>query len=502
MSGAREEYGDWQTPYELARDICLMLKKKGIAPMTIVEPACGRGSFIRAALDVFGTVESVYAIEINPSYIETVRQLAREYTAEFYIYCQSVFDFDFSTVSGDRILMLGNPPWVTNSRIGAIGGGNLPAKSNFKRQRGIEALTGKGNFDISESIMLSLFSSFAHSGADFAFLLKDSVIRSLVYSDTAAAAGADFSQYSIDAKKEFGASASASLLAGRLGCEAARRECRVYDFYSGKYSRTFAMVGGVQVSDIEAYRKSRAVDGTCQFIWRSGIKHDCAKIMELRRGAGGCYTNGLGQSLVIESDLVYPLAKSSDLQKACVSAEKFVLIPQRKVSEDTSAIERIYPLTYGYLLSNSLYFEKRKSVIYRNKPKFCIFGVGDYSFLPYKVAVSSLYRSTAFSLLEPAGGKPIMVDDTCYSIGFESKSAAALTLRILNSHVVQAFIKAVSPSDSKRVITKDILMRIDIAMALQQLTDEELEITPLQRAEYMHSLRKATHDVPSLFSFA
>ncbi len=503
MSCAREEYGDWQTPYPLARDICLMLREKGVAPTTIVEPTCGRGNFIRAALDVFSTVETVYAIEINPAYVEAVRQLEREHAAaEFHIYCQSVFDFDFSTVSGDRILMLGNPPWVTSSRIGAIEGGNLPEKSNFKRQRGIEALTGKGNFDISESIMLSLFGALAHRGADFAFLLKNSVIRSLVYSDTAAAAGAVFSQYQIDAKREFGASTSASLLAGRLGCQDAERECRVYDFYSGRYSHTFAMVSGVQVSDIEAYRKSRVIDGVCQFTWRSGIKHDCAKVMELRRVTGDCYTNGLGQSVVIEPDLVYPLAKSSDLQKASVSAERCVLMPQRRVSDDTAAIECKYPLTYGYLSSNSSYFEKRKSVIYRNKPRFCIFGVGDYSFMPYKVAVSSLYRSTAFSLLQPIDGKPVMVDDTCYAIGFESKAAAALTLRILNSPVVQAFIKAVSPSDSKRIVTKDILMRIDLERALQQLSDEQLGITPLQRAEYMHSLRTLSRPEPSLFSLA
>jgi len=38
-----------------------------------------------------------------------------------------------------------NPPWVTNSQLSALNSNNLPAKSNFKQAKGIDAITGKQN---------------------------------------------------------------------------------------------------------------------------------------------------------------------------------------------------------------------------------------------------------------------------------------------------------------------------------------------------------------------
>ena len=46
-------------------------------------------------------------------------------------------------------LVLGNPPWVTNAELGLLKNSNLPIKSNFQGHKGLEALTGKANFDIS-----------------------------------------------------------------------------------------------------------------------------------------------------------------------------------------------------------------------------------------------------------------------------------------------------------------------------------------------------------------
>lgn len=47
-------------------------------------------------------------------------------------------------------LILGNPPWTTNSKMGQIDGTNLPEKSNVDTLKGMDALTGKSNFDISK----------------------------------------------------------------------------------------------------------------------------------------------------------------------------------------------------------------------------------------------------------------------------------------------------------------------------------------------------------------
>ncbi len=62
-----------------------------------------------------------------------------------------------------------------------------------------------------------------------------------------------------------------------------------------------------------------------------------------------------------------------------------------------------------------------------------------------------------------------MLDDTCYFIGFDTLVEAQIAQQILNSPLVQSFLKAIIFPDAKRPITKNILMRIDLEKAYQLL---------------------------------
>ena len=505
MNKEKIVYGDWQTPYALAHNVCTRLKAQGVVPTAIIEPTCGVGHFIHAALDVFvDSVKTVYAIEINATYIERLQMLKRQYPAtRFHIHCRNIFDFDFTTITEDAPLILGNPPWVTNSRIGSIDGDNLPTKSNFKHHRGLDAMTGKGNFDISEAILLTLFKGLAGQRYQFALLVKNAVIRNIVSEKiTSRLPIGDLAQYEIDAKKEFGASTAASLFVGRCrsGEEKNNVHCAVFDFYSGRYLRTFGLIDDRLVSNIAAYQKSAFVDGHSPFTWRSGIKHDCARVMELSKTHRGSYINGLKEEVSIEDELIYPLVKSSDIASFNGRTRKHLLITQKRTSDDTDSLQRNYPLAYRYLSAYATYLDGRKSSIYRHRPRFCLFGIGDYSFLPYKVAISSLYRTTQFTLLYPINGKPVVIDDTCYAIGFNNERFARITLKILNSESVQDFIRAVSSDDAKRVITKELLMRIDLRQSIDHIPNKDLDITRELRSEYLSLLKQAPPALPSLFA--
>lgn len=71
MSGKRE-YGDYQTPIDVAEKVCHYLKDYyRIRPFAIVEPTCGAGSFLKSSL-LFEANE-YYGIEINPEYCEICR---------------------------------------------------------------------------------------------------------------------------------------------------------------------------------------------------------------------------------------------------------------------------------------------------------------------------------------------------------------------------------------------------------------------------------------------
>ena len=197
--------------------------------------------------------------------------------------------------------------------------------------------------------------------------------------------------------------------------------------------------------------------------------------MELER-ENECFINKLSQKIKLEEDLIYGFLKSSDLKNTVIqNTRKQVIITQTKVGQDTSYIQHLYPKTYNYLKSNITYFQARKSSIYKGKPHFSIFGIGDYSFKSYKVAISGLYKTYHFTLVLPQDNKPIMLDDTCYFIGFDKIEFAVYTLILLNHSKTEEFLKSITFSDAKRVFTKDILMRLDLLNITKTISQKEIE---------------------------
>ncbi len=480
INDKKDEYGDWQTNLPLAISICEYVKAQGIRPQVIIEPTCGQGNFIIAALLTFDTIESVVGIELYKPYLEMLEDKLRKFGKslehiKISLLHENIFDFDFrkikNEIRGKSVLAIGNPPWVTNSKLGEMGSDNLPAKTNFKNNKGLEAITGKGNFDIAEYICIQLIENLSAENVHFAFLLKNSVIKNIIFEQKSGKSSLSrICQLNIDAQKEFGVSVSAALLFMNLfgGNE---KCCKVFDFYTKKYLYNFGWVGYKFVANIENYMQSKEIDGVSPFMWRSGLKHDCTKVMELTKN-NGLYYNALGEVVDIEEDVIYPLVKSSDIKGDIVAkTRKYVIVTQHNTNDDTSLMQSKYPKAYKYLLAHSDYLDNRKSSIYKDRPRFCMFGIGDYTFKKYKVIISGLYKQTRFSLLSDIDGKTAVCDDTCYMLGFDNFAVAQLTRDILNSKPVQDFINSICFYDAKRAINKDLLMRINLLPALQLAKD-------------------------------
>ena len=158
MSGKRE-YGDYQTPIDFAEQVCHCLKNYyHIKPSAIVEPTCGVGSFLKSSL-LFEANE-YYGIEINPKYCEICRDFIND--SKVNIINSDFFAFSSKALIKDKrqVLIIGNPPWVTNSTLSALSSNNLPIKTNFKKLNGIDAMTGASNFDICEYIILQLINEY------------------------------------------------------------------------------------------------------------------------------------------------------------------------------------------------------------------------------------------------------------------------------------------------------------------------------------------------------
>jgi hypothetical protein len=465
-------YGDFQTPPELAERICEYLAKQGTEPKVLLEPTCGTGSFIHAALKKFPSIEAVYAVEINDDYCHALRTSIPEHFQHcFYCSCADALRINFSQVlprHTTTTLVLGNPPWAMNS---ALQGHNLPDKENIKRLSGLDALTGKSNFDIAEYVMIKLLRECAGKNVVVAMLLKNSVIRNLLQAAPQIDLPISNAQMlEIDTKKYFGVDVAASLFICRAERTDAALQCSIRPFEEKKTAQentTFGWyVNGTSrfVADVERYSAVSYLDGTSPFEWRQGIKHDAAAVMELTRTEDG-WVNKQGSRVEAEDDYIFPLVKSTQLAKsgsAITETHRAVIVPQRCVGEDTSHLAEAQPRLYAYLQAHKEIFTARKSSIYRNKPDFSIFGIGEYSFKPYKIAVSGLHKTPVFTLIAPINGKPVMLDDTSYFLGFDSLEEAQRIHTLLQCPEVSSFLAATAFLDAKRPFTKELLMRVDI----------------------------------------
>ncbi len=112
--------------------------------------------------------------------------------------------------------------------------------------------------------------------------------------------------------------------------------------------------------------------------------------------------------------------------------------------------------------------------------------------MPYKVAIAGLYKSLHFRCLEPQHGKPVLLDDTCYQLSFAQAQDAKIVCTALNSAPLQALLRALSFADSKRPVTKEILMRLNLTAAAQHLSAAALNLTPAQHCRLQELTRRAT----------
>jgi len=464
---AKIEFGDFQTPLALAREVCSLLGQPNIEVSTVIEPTCGVGAFLAAASEAFPKAR-LLGWDINPDYVAQTKSalISAGAAKRASVGQQDFFSHDWeaelAAIRGS-ILVLGNLPWVTNATVSGMNGSNLPAKQNFQGFRGIEARTGKSNFDISEWMLIQLVRALRGRFATISMLCKTSTARKLLrfaWQNDGRIASA--SLYRIDAKKHFGASVDACLLLATTG-ENGPAEAKVFDSLSAKRaSTTLGLAGQDLVSDIRTYRRLKHLEGLCPYQWRSGVKHDCASVMELRRTNGRGLENKLGEHINIEPDYLFPLLKCSDLANSRLEPERFVIVTQRRVGEDTSAIAKAAPRTWRYLDSHRKLFEARKSSIYSSRIPFALFGIGDYAFATWKVAVSGLHRAPRFALVGPADDKPVLFDDTCYFLPFEDEREAEVVAKILNSEECREFLEALTFTDSKRPITVELLERLNI----------------------------------------
>jgi len=490
---ARVERGDWQTPRALCEQVldCVLSRiPKRPAPATVLEPTCGQGTFLSAAAARFPAAELV-GYEINADYTRAARlalaghRRKRLMTRDFF---DVEWEGELAAMKGP-LLVLGNPPWVTSAQLGALGSANAPRKDARARGlRGLDAVTGKSNFDVSEWMLVRLLEALAGRDATIALLCKSAVARRVI--ETVAARDLDVAPvglWRVDAARHFDASVSAVLFVAETRAlpsspsraSARPRQRAVWPVHSdleaprrsartAKPESTLGVVDGVLVADADRYARTRHLAGACIPEWRSGVKHDCARVMELgRASAASPWRNGLGEVVDVEAELVHPLLKSSDIANARTTPTRAMIVTQRTLGEDTAALRRRAPRAWKYLTRHRALLEARKSSIYETQPPFAMFGIGGYSFAPWKVAISGLYKRSTFTVVGPHDGRPVVLDDTCYFLAFDDEARARRAADALRSEAATDFFASRIFWDAKRPVTKGILQALDLQALLR-----------------------------------
>lgn len=462
------EFGDFQTPQRLADRVCEKLRQEGIDPSLVIEPTCGLGNFISAAQYAFSDVQECLGTEIDRGYVEKARERFADSSVVKIAECDVIREPLFPNRELPKnCLILGNPLWTTNSQMGRINGANLPEKSNIHGLQGMDALTGRSNFDISEWMLIRFTELLIGTDGCLAMLVKTSVARKVV--DRLFKNGASIrraSIYKIDAAKEFNVSVDACLLVicfSERGRETIA-ECEIYDHLEQEVS-----------VKILGWRRGKLVSDPCTFDrladkylalakpenpWRSGIKHDCSKVFELKNW-GVELVNGYGEVVDVEDQCLFPMMKSTDLARG-KDVSRWIICSQKTVGEDTEKLKNNAPRLWEYLETHSDELDRRSSKIYSNKPRFSIFGVGPYSFQPWKIAISGLHKSYDFRLIGPYDGKPVLFDDTCYQVSFDNRQEAERVYSKITEKICIKFLNSFTFWDNKRPITAGILNQLQI----------------------------------------
>jgi hypothetical protein len=476
-NGMKRELGDFQTPVALVAEVLQCLGFRGDRWSRVLEPTCGKGNFISGLLDLDCPPQDIQAIEMNLGYVRQAQAIVPPAATRIIIHHARLFDVNLQTLpwsTAGSLLVVGNPPWVTNAELGSLNSDNLPTKSNFKQLRGLDALTGCANFDLAESIWLKLIRELQAARPTIALLCKTSVARNVL--QLAAKDKLPISNASIrliNTQRWFRAAVAACLFTLEVGREASCYDAAVYpDLLAEEPETTIGIMNGEVLPNIHHYRAMDCQTDNKGLIWRQGLKHDAAAVMELRPVTEAVFQNKLGETVAPEAPYLYPLLKGSDVFHGRPPTRS-VIVTQKRLGEDTAHLQQDAPRLWQYLTHHHQQFNQRKSSIYQNKPPFSIFGIGDYAFAPYKVGISGLHKVPRFRVIAPVIDRPVMLDDTCYFLPCDSLAQATQYADLLNRPLCLEFLRSRLFLDAKRPITKKLLQSINWHLLKTHWHDQE-----------------------------
>ena len=144
----RRELGDFQTPPELAAAVLECLGPIGRNWSRVLEPTCGRGHFIAALLEHAVPPREILAVEIQDNHCAAARAASAAAATGRGVHVR-IHQADFFGIDlrkdlkwreTGRLLVVGNPPWVTSAELGRLESSVRPPRRRIEGLDGFAAL--------------------------------------------------------------------------------------------------------------------------------------------------------------------------------------------------------------------------------------------------------------------------------------------------------------------------------------------------------------------------
>jgi len=176
---------------------------------------------------------------------------------------------------------------------------------------------------------------------------------------------------------------------------------------------------------------------------------------------------------LMESEHVYKLVRSGDLDKWKPSPTDYILVPHTEQT-DWQAIQehklrKDAPKTYEYLayFREKLLKRSAYTLLRKGHPFYIMVNIRKNSFAPYKVAWKRMGDKINASVLSPLedsyiGSKPIIPQETISFIPLKQEEEAHYLCSILNSVEITFLVKSFSQLGGKSFATPSILGQINI----------------------------------------
>lgn len=177
---------------------------------------------------------------------------------------------------------------------------------------------------------------------------------------------------------------------------------------------------------------------------------------------------------VIESALLYPLARWKSVSKGALDLDETVILvvqdPIKRTGLSRELMETKYPLALSYLLQfEELLSNRAAQKRFQSRGEFySMYNVGQYTFSDWKCVwrrMDSRIRAAAVGPRSVAGlpPRPVFPQETCVFIPAQSELEASYLSAIMNSSAVNALACSTSCAGGKSFGSPSLLNRIPIA---------------------------------------